>query len=183
MKGWTEEEIRNKDLMAPCGLYCGACGIYISTRDENEELKAIMATTYGANPEETECLGCMQPDPPKKLFGYCAACNIRSCAKSKGYYSCHQCEEFPCSMIEGFPLEPARRIMKDSIPKWRGKVVEHGEEEGDFEWARQECARYRCSSCGEAHIRGAQICDACNETAAEDGWISSQPKQITNETA
>ncbi len=23
MKGWTEEEIRNRDLMAPCGLYCG----------------------------------------------------------------------------------------------------------------------------------------------------------------
>ena len=25
MEGWTEEEIRNKALMAPCGLYCGAC--------------------------------------------------------------------------------------------------------------------------------------------------------------
>ncbi len=22
MEGWTEDEIRNKDLMAPCGLYC-----------------------------------------------------------------------------------------------------------------------------------------------------------------
>jgi len=25
MEGWTEEEIKNTDLMAPCGLYCGAC--------------------------------------------------------------------------------------------------------------------------------------------------------------
>jgi hypothetical protein len=24
MEGWTEEEIRDKNLMAPCGLYCGA---------------------------------------------------------------------------------------------------------------------------------------------------------------
>jgi len=32
MKKWTEEEIQNRDLMAPCGLYCGACGIYIATR-------------------------------------------------------------------------------------------------------------------------------------------------------
>jgi len=27
MDGWSEQEIRNQDLMAPCGLYCGACGI------------------------------------------------------------------------------------------------------------------------------------------------------------
>ncbi len=27
MEGWTEEEIQNRDLMAPCGLYgyCRAC--------------------------------------------------------------------------------------------------------------------------------------------------------------
>lgn len=39
MEGWTEEEIRNKDLMAPCGLYCGVCAIYMATRDGNEQLK------------------------------------------------------------------------------------------------------------------------------------------------
>ena len=27
MEGWTEDEIRNNDLMAPCGLYCGACNL------------------------------------------------------------------------------------------------------------------------------------------------------------
>jgi hypothetical protein len=36
MEGWTEEEIRNKDLMAPCGLHCGTCGVYIATRDGRE---------------------------------------------------------------------------------------------------------------------------------------------------
>ncbi|MFZ3047037.1 MAG: DUF3795 domain-containing protein [Desulfatirhabdiaceae bacterium] len=40
MKGWTEEEIKDKSLMAPCGLYCGACGIYIATRDKNDKLAA-----------------------------------------------------------------------------------------------------------------------------------------------
>jgi hypothetical protein len=66
MEGWTEEEIRNKNLMAPCGLYCGACGVYLATRDENEKFRAVMGNLYGTKPEETECLGCMQPDPPKK---------------------------------------------------------------------------------------------------------------------
>ncbi|MBF0399038.1 MAG: DUF3795 domain-containing protein, partial [Desulfobacterales bacterium] len=43
MEGWTEEEFKNKNLMAPCGLYCGLCGIYIATRDKNEKFKTIMA--------------------------------------------------------------------------------------------------------------------------------------------
>ena len=82
MEGWTEEEIRNKDLMAPCGLYCGACGVYIATRDKNAKFKAILANLYGTTPKETECLGCMQSDPPEKQFGYCKACKIRECVKS-----------------------------------------------------------------------------------------------------
>ena len=74
MKGWTEDEIKNKDLMAPCGLYCGACGIYIATRDGNEKFKAIMGKLYGTRPEETARLGCMQEDPPKQLYSWCSAC-------------------------------------------------------------------------------------------------------------
>lgn len=62
MEGRIEGEIRNKDLMAPCGLYCGACGVYIATRDNNQKFKTIMGNLYGTTPEETECLGCMQPD-------------------------------------------------------------------------------------------------------------------------
>ena len=82
MKEWTEEEIRDKRLMAPCGLFCGACGVYIATRDGNEKLKTIMGKTYGSQPEETECLGCMLPDGSNKHYGFCAACAIRDCAKS-----------------------------------------------------------------------------------------------------
>jgi hypothetical protein len=55
MEGWTEEEIRNKDLMAPCGLCCGVCGVYIATRDGNDKFKAVMGNLYGRKPEETEC--------------------------------------------------------------------------------------------------------------------------------
>ena len=49
--------------MAPCGLYCGTCGVYIATRDDNSKFKAILGNLYGTKPEETECLGCMQTDP------------------------------------------------------------------------------------------------------------------------
>ena len=102
MKGWREEEIRNKDLMAPCGLYCGACGVYIATRDGNEKFQAIMGGLYGTPPEETVCHGCMQPDGAgEKLYTLCRHCEIRDCVRGKGFYSCHQCEDWPCEMNEG----------------------------------------------------------------------------------
>lgn len=44
MEGWSEEEVKDKNLMAPCGLYCGACGVYIATRDKNEKFREVMAT-------------------------------------------------------------------------------------------------------------------------------------------
>ena len=95
MQGWTEEEFKNKDLMAPCGLYCGTCGVYIATRDGNQKFKTVMGNLYETKPEETECLGCMQPDGSKKLYAFCQSCKIRDCVKSKGYYACHHDRRFP----------------------------------------------------------------------------------------
>lgn len=50
MEGWMEEEIRNKNLMAPCGLYWRACSGYIAKRDENEKFKALIGKPYGMKP-------------------------------------------------------------------------------------------------------------------------------------
>jgi len=168
MKGWTEEEIRNKDLMAPCGLYCGLCGVYIATRDCNDKFKKIMGSLYGTKPEETECLGCMQPDPPKKLYGYCKSCKIRDCIKSKNYYSCHQCDEWPCDTIKSFGITTGQRVMERTIPVWRAMVAEHGDEQGSVEWARSECERYHCASCGDPLFRGAQRCRNCKKDVADE---------------
>jgi len=168
MKGWKEEEFKNKDLMAPCGLYCGTCGVYIATRDNNEKFRNVMANLYGTEPEKTSCLGCMQSDSSKQLYEWCQTCNIRSCVKSKGHYSCHQCEKWPCDMIETFGYATGVRVMKKTIPVWRDKAAEHGHKKGSVEWARSECERYHCSSCGEPLFRGAQRCRACKKDVAEE---------------
>lgn len=168
MKGWTEEEIKNKELMAPCGLYCGTCGVYIATRDNNEKFKTIMGNLYGTKPEETECLGCMQPDAGKKIYAFCDNCGIRDCVKSKGYYSCHQCGDWPCSKIQNFGLATGRCVMNNTIPLWRSKVAEFGDEEGSVEMARSVCERYHCSSCGAPLFRGAQRCRACKKQVADE---------------
>jgi len=168
MKGWTEEEIRNRALMAPCGLYCGACGVYIATRDGNEKFRGVMGKLYGTTPEETACAGCMQPDPAKTLYGYCRVCAIRDCVKEKGLASCHACEAWPCERIENFGFATGVRVMKRAIPLWREFVVRLGEEEGGVAWARAECERYRCPDCGEPLFRGAQRCRACKRPVADD---------------
>jgi len=170
MKGWTEEEIRNKDLMAPCGLYCGTCGVYLATRDKNEKFRAIMANLYGTRPEDTACLGCMQEQEegrPKTMYVACSICEIRKCVKNKGFYSCHQCTDWPCEMIRKFGYATGRRVMERVIPLWREKVAQHGDEKGSVEWARAQCERYHCPSCGEPLFRGAQRCRVCKEPVAD----------------
>ena len=168
MKGWSENEIRNKDLMAPCGLYCGTCGVYIATRDNNPKFKKVLGNLYGTRPEETECLGCMQAEPPEKRYCYCESCQIRDCVKSRGYYSCHQCAEWPCPLIETFPVATGRRVMAKTIPLWREKVAALGEEDGSEAWARSECERHHCSSCGAPLFRGAQRCRSCRAHVADE---------------
>jgi len=167
MKGWKEDEIKNKELMAPCGLYCGACGVYIATRDNNEKFRSVMGNLYGTKPEETACLGCMQPDPPKLLYGFCQNCQIRNCIREKEYYSCHQCDEWPCDLINNFGLVTGVNVMKRTIPIWREKVAEMGDEKGSEEWAHSECERYHCPTCGDPLFRGAQRCRNCKEPVAD----------------
>ncbi len=167
MEGWSEEEIRNKNLMAPCGLYCGTCGIYIAGRDGNEKFRGILAKLYGSKPEETHCSGCMQEDPAEDLYFFCRECKIRECVRSREYYSCHQCGEWPCDHIKNFPLATGRRVMNETIPVWREKVAELGDEKGSIEWARSVCERYHCPGCGKPLFRGARRCRGCGKDVAD----------------
>jgi hypothetical protein len=173
MPEWMEEEFRNKELRAPCGLYCGVCGVYIATRDGNDKFKAVMGNLYGTKPEETECLGCMQLEPPRKLYGYCKTCNLRNCILSKGFYSCHQCGEWPCHMIQNFGLATGVRVMNRTIPLWRAKVAEQGDEKGSIAWAKAECERYHCPECGNPLFRGAKTCRVCKAGVSDrlDGLL------------
>jgi hypothetical protein len=120
--------------MAPPPKSFGTVVGYIATRDRDEKFRAVMGNLYRTRPEKTECLGCMQPDPPDKVYGFCRQCKIRECVRSKGSYSCHQCNEWPCSMIENFVFAIGVRVMRRAIPLWREKVAEYGDVMGSVEW-------------------------------------------------
>lgn len=146
----------NPALLAPCGLYCGVCGVYIAHRDGNEKFKERLATVYGVEPKDVRCRGCLSDEP----FGYCRLCRIKSCTREKGYEACHQCAQFPCSLIDEFPLDVGKRVILRAIPQWRTMGTE--------KWVAAEEARYVCPHCGARLFRGAKRCRECKEPVDQD---------------
>ncbi|MDD5711551.1 MAG: DUF3795 domain-containing protein [Smithellaceae bacterium] len=138
-------------LAAPCGLYCGVCGIYIAHRDNNQAFKEKLCGVYGVGVEELHCKGCLSDD----VFFYCRSCPIKSCTIEKGYAGCHECTEFPCDKVEAFPLPVGKKVIMRSIPAWR--------ELGTEKWMAEEDKRYNCPHCGYPQFRGAKRCRSCRE--------------------
>jgi len=140
-----------KRFAAPCGLYCGVCGIYIAHKDNNMKFKERLAGVYGVNVEDIRCEGCLADD----VFFYCRTCPIKSCVAEKGIEGCHQCDEFPCKLIDDFPMPVGKKVILRSIPAWR--------ELGTEKWMEEEEKRYHCPNCGYPLFRGAKRCRNCKE--------------------
>jgi len=79
------------ELIAYCGLYCGACSFRVAFEENNKEHIRNMPTYYDdlKNKPLKCCPGCRL----ENMFGECA---IRDCAMNKGIDYCSQCNDFPC---------------------------------------------------------------------------------------
>jgi hypothetical protein len=161
-------EAQDPRLLAPCGLYCGVCGVYIATRDHNDKFKAILGQLYGSKPEKTECKGCMQADPAELIYEFCTTCPIRDCIKKKGFYSCHQCTEFPCKYQKNFGFPVGKKVMARAIPEWRACCAKLGHEKGNIAFAQAQLDRYKCPKCGTPLFRGAHQCRNCKNPVDVD---------------
>jgi hypothetical protein len=153
----------NPDFASPCGLYCGVCAIYIADRDNNEKFKERLVNLYqggvagkGTLPggrelttADIKCQGCLSDQP----FVFCQRCEIKDCVQAKGYAGCHECADFPCRLIEEFPMTVGKKVMLRAIPHWR--------EVGTKKWIEDEEARYYCPECGHRLFRGVVRCNRC----------------------
>jgi len=145
----------NKNLLAPCGLYCGVCAIHIAERDNNLKFKKRLVDAYKpfANSiDDIKCSGCLSENQ-KDIFGYCQTCPIRDCIKGKGIDGCYQCNDFPCKFIERFPIPVGKKVILRAIPRWK--------ELGTEKWVEEEEKRYHCPDCGNSLFRGAKRCNKC----------------------
>jgi hypothetical protein len=126
-------------LLAPCGLYCGVCGVYYATRDQNEKFLQKLLNVYQSSipkldeltTEDLECDGCLSD----RVSFFCRVCAIKSCTSEKGYTGCYECDDFPCSHVENFPMTE--------------------------KWVKDEESRYLCPECGHRLFRGAKRCNEC----------------------
>lgn len=139
----------NTNLLAPCGLYCGVCGIYYADKHNIEKLKQKLAEAYWTEPELIKCDGCLSGNK----FVYCDDCKIRECIISKGISGCHECSEWPCDTVTNFPFPLAKEFMLISIPARRERT--------DEEWVEWEENNWICKECGTLAFRGARRCGKC----------------------
>lgn len=145
-----------KELLAPCGLYCGVCGIRTAHRTQDPKLKDKLARAYGLSPEDISCEGCLSASP----FKFCRVCAIRQCAGDRSFEGCYQCGDFPCSRVNEYPFPEARERILKAVPRWR--------ELGTERWVEAEEKRYRCPQCQARLFRGAKKCRNCGELVKLD---------------
>ncbi len=153
----------NPALVAPCGLYCGVCAIYMADRDNNLKFKERLVDVYKGDVPgkgrlddsenlsvgDIKCSGCLSDD----VFIYCKQCEIKNCTREKGYAGCHQCDDFPCRYIDDFPMTVGKKVILRAIPYWR--------EVGTDKFVEDEEARYVCPECGNKVFRGVVKCNKC----------------------
>ena len=138
-------------LAAPCGQYCGVCGVYIAHRDGNIKFKEVLTQAYNVDVDSIKCKGCLSDE----LFVHCRTCSIRSCVINKDIEGCHQCDDFPCKYIDDFHFPVGKKVILRSIPARRKLGTER--------WIEEEEKRYHCPHCGYKLFRGAQRCRNCKE--------------------
>ena len=96
-KGFIEqsEEMESRaKLIAPCGLDCGICELYLSRKDE-QLMSALISK--GIPKEVLPCDGC------RAIEGRCPAihgkCATFECANEKRVLFCSECIDFPCMKL------------------------------------------------------------------------------------
>ncbi len=140
-----------KEYLSPCGMYCSVCAVRAADRDNDQQLKGMLAPIFGTKPEEIACDGCRS----EKTLQFAKACAIRACAVEKHLESCHQCGDFPCDHFRTFPFEISRQQMLEALPRWK--------ELGTEQWVMETEKRFTCPYCGTLLHRYAKQCNHCQK--------------------
>lgn len=88
------DQTERSRLVAPCGIDCGICELYLSRH--NAELKTLLIG-MGIPADALPCEGCRENQGHCPLLG--KACATWTCAADHGVTFCGECPEFPCAKL------------------------------------------------------------------------------------
>lgn len=126
-------------LVAPCGVYCGACD-------------ALVKSVHAEGPESKHCHGCLSNRVPTWSR---EKCTIRPCAMEKRVESCAVCKGYPCEKLKSFQKQKWTKQAGENLEEVAGKGLEVWKKEQKVKWSCKKCkAPYsrkdvKCHQCGE----------------------------------
>jgi hypothetical protein len=81
-------------LVAPCGIDCGNCALYLSRYDPALMTRLV---SRGIAAERLPCAGCRSVQGNCPVIG--ETCATYVCVAEKGVGFCFECGEFPCAKL------------------------------------------------------------------------------------
>ncbi len=151
--------MKRENLIAACGLYCGACEMYRAVHDNNEAKQQALIQAFNARGgkftlADLECDGCLAGG---RLSPWCRQCNIKSCAKLKpGETICSaDCSDFPCSILIDFTKSmPHHAEVVDNLRRLHKVGIKKHAEQEEKRWLCPQCKApmswyyKKCPKCG-----------------------------------
>jgi hypothetical protein len=89
--------------LAPCGLNCAVCEIYVATKADSDDMRQQVADKWTRmfhhpfTKDDINCDGCLGGG---RLGIYCETmCEIRPCALQRGLTACTDCPDYLCEKL------------------------------------------------------------------------------------
>ena len=178
-EGTMNDRAIDKYLVGYCGLYCGGCDtlrIYRKGQEESRppewsELPERIRVNLPLKPKPIICEGCGSDT----VFGGCALCPFRKCARKRAVTLCMACDRYPCFRHHLFGLLskvfrirkklPHQMIMADNIERIRAVGIDT--------WLVEQDAKWRCPDCQEPYSWYLSTCQGCGRSPDElKGFIA-----------
>jgi len=144
----------DKRIVSACGLYCGACGIYLATQENELEKLLQYALVLNQSVPETYCNGC---GADKKSAHCSKICSFIKCTRQKNIEFCGECIDFPCEKLIDFQSKSPHRI---EIIKSQKRLMEIGWEQ----WLIEHRAKFTCVNCNTINSAYHVSCRKCGNT-------------------
>ncbi len=107
-----------KELIAPCGIDCANCEMYLAA--ENEDIKNYLISK-GIPESILPCKACLPSEGKCPLMK--DVCPTYSCIQSKNARFCFECSDYPCSNL--YPCYDRADILPHNLKILNLSIIEH----------------------------------------------------------